>query len=61
MSNCNPVNTPLLSKLNYDALNSDESCSEPSRNLIGCLMYLTLCTRPDLTTAVNILSRYSSK
>jgi len=61
MDNCNAVSTPLPNKLNYELLNSDENCNAPCRNLIGCLMYIMLCTRPDLTTAVNILSRYSSK
>jgi len=61
MENCNAVSTPLPSKINYELLNSDEDCNTPCRSLIGCLMYIMLCTRPDLTTAVNILSRYSSK
>lgn len=33
----------------------------PFRNLIACLMYVMLCTQPDINTAVNILSRYSNK
>jgi len=61
MNDCNAVSTPLPNKLNYESLNSDENCSALCRNLIGCLMYIMLCTRPDLATAVNILSRYSSK
>ena len=61
MQDCKPVNTPLPSKLDYKALNTVEKFDSPSRNLIGCLMYLMLCTRPDLSTAVNILSRYLNK
>lgn len=61
MTDCKAVSTPLPSKLNYELLNSDENCNAPCRNLIGCLMYIMLCTCPDLTNAVNILSRYSSK
>lgn len=61
MSGCNPVSTPTEVKLNYEALNSDISCDAPCRNLIGCLMYVMLCTRPDLSTCVNILSRYTNK
>ena len=57
---CKPVSAPLPSKLDYSALNSDK-CEAPCRNLIGCLMYIMICTRPDLSTAVNILSRYTIK
>lgn len=61
MQDCNPVNTSLESKVNYTALNADEIFNAPCRNLIGCLMYLMVCTRPDLSTVVNILSRYTNK
>ncbi len=61
MADCNPVSTPLPTKLNYEALGSDEPCEAPCQSLIGCLMYLMICTRPDLSISVNILSRYASK
>lgn len=61
MDECNPVSTPLETKLNYEALNSDEKYNAPCRNVIGSLMYVMLCTRPDISTAVNILSRYLNK
>lgn len=61
MQDCKPVSTPLDSKLNYEALNLDEKYTAPCRNVIGCLMYIMLCTRPDLSTSVNILSRYTNK
>jgi len=61
MSDCKSVSTPLATKLNYELLNSDEWYDAPCRNLVGCLMYVMLCTRPDLVTAVNILSRYMNK
>ncbi|CAK9796153.1 Copia protein [Anthophora plagiata] len=61
MYECNPVSTPLPSKLDYVALNSNDKCEAPCRNLIGCLMYIMICTRPDLSIAVNILSRYTNK
>jgi len=47
MEDCNSVSTPLPSKLDYTAL---QSCDAPCRNLIGCVMYIMLCTRPDLST-----------
>ncbi|CAI5955994.1 unnamed protein product, partial [Closterium sp. NIES-65] len=39
---------------------SDESVelSGPYRELVGCLMYLMTCTRPDLTYPLSILARY---
>lgn len=61
MADCKPISTPLESKLNYEELNSDEKVDAPCRNLVGCLMYVMLCTRPDLSTSVNILSRYVNK
>ncbi|KAK2578120.1 hypothetical protein KPH14_007648 [Odynerus spinipes] len=61
MYDCKAVNTPLLSKLDYIALNSDEKFDAPCRSLIGCLMYIMICTRPDFSVAVNISSRYSNK
>lgn len=61
MTECNPINTPLPTKLDYVALNKDEFYDAPCKNLIGCLMYAMLCTRPDLCMAVNILSRYQTK
>lgn len=60
MEDCNAVSTPLPSKLNYEALQSEESYEAPCRNLIGCLMYIMLCTRPDLSTSIRILSRYTN-
>lgn len=61
MHECKPVSTPLETKLDYDALNSEEKYDAPCRNVIGCLMYIMLCTRPDLSVSVNILSRYTHK
>lgn len=61
MHDCKPVSSPLDSNLNYAALNCDETYDSPCRNAIGCLMYLMICTRPDLSIAVNILSRFMNK
>lgn len=62
MAECKPVSTPLENKLNYVELNTDQSNSNlPCRNLIGCLMYAMLCTRPDLCITISILSRFQSK
>lgn len=61
MTDCHAVSTPLPTKLDYTALNSDENYEAPCKNVIGCLMYAMLCTRPDICIAVNILSRFQSK
>lgn len=61
MLDCEPSSTSLESKLNFVALNSEEKHDSPWRNLVRCLMYVILCTRPDLSIAANILSRFSSK
>lgn len=61
MLDCNPALTPLETKINYIALNSDEKVDAPCQSAIGSLMYVMLCTRPDLSTCVNILSRYANK
>jgi len=45
MSDCKSVSTPLATKLNYELLNSDDWYDAPCRNLVGCLMYVMLCTR----------------
>ena len=61
MQDCKSVSTPLANNLDYEALSSEEECDTPCRSLIGCLMYIMLCTRPDLCTSVSILSRYTNK
>ncbi|CAI7767151.1 unnamed protein product [Closterium sp. NIES-54] len=55
-----PQATPLSTSHSLSALPSDESVepSGPYAELVGCLMYLMTCTRPDLAYPLSILACY---
>ncbi|CAI7893499.1 unnamed protein product [Closterium sp. NIES-53] len=55
-----PQATPLSTRHSLSALPSDESVepSGPYPELVGCIMYLKTCTRPDLAYPLSILARY---
>ncbi|CAI7804730.1 unnamed protein product, partial [Closterium sp. NIES-53] len=55
-----PQATPLSTRHSHSALPSDESVepSGPYPELVGCLMYLMTCTRPDLAYPLSIFARY---
>ncbi|CAI5954423.1 unnamed protein product [Closterium sp. NIES-64] len=55
-----PQATPLPTRHSLSALPFDESVesSGPYPELVGCLMYLITCTRPDLAYPLSILARY---
>ncbi|CAI7784868.1 unnamed protein product [Closterium sp. NIES-54] len=54
-----PQATPLPTRHSLSALPLDESVesSGPYPELVGCLMYLMTCTRPDLAYPLSILAR----
>ncbi|CAI7915117.1 unnamed protein product [Closterium sp. NIES-54] len=55
-----PQATPLSTRHSLSALPSDESVepSGPYPELVGCLMYMMTCTRPDVAYPLSILAHY---
>ncbi|CAI7813277.1 unnamed protein product [Closterium sp. NIES-53] len=55
-----PQPTPLSTSHSLSAPPSDDSIepSGPYPELVGCLIYLMTCTRPDLAYPLNLLARY---
>ncbi|CAI7893665.1 unnamed protein product [Closterium sp. NIES-54] len=55
-----PQSTPLPTGHSLSALPLDESVYPrgPYPELVGCLMYLMTCTRPDLAYPLSIMTRY---
>ena len=61
MSDCKPVSTPLEMKSSKKSEAEERDIIEgtPYQNLIGSLMYLAICTRPDLSYALSYLSQFN--
>ena len=58
MKDCKPSKTPFLSGVKLEEADSSPMVNNTMyRQLIGCLLYLTH-TRPDISYAVSVASRY---
>lgn len=54
------VSTPLEHNLHFKKCSDDLSdLSVPYQNVIGCLMYLAVTTRPDIAHTVSVLSQFN--
>lgn len=60
MTECNPCSTPMECQLKLKMETGAERTTKPYRELIGCLMYASCTTRPDLSAAVNYFSQFQS-
>ena len=62
MKDCNPSKSPMeANPEKYDNDNGEVIIKvKPYRELVRCLMFLMLYTRPDISVAVNFYSRYQS-
>ena len=64
---CKPASTPFQSGINLtkemgprNNAEREEMEGKPYRSLIGSLLHLARCTRPDISTAVHICAQYQS-
>lgn len=63
MSDARPVSTPMEAGTYLEVkgeLGDTDEMELPYRELIGALMYLSVCTRPDISFAVSYLSQFSN-
>lgn len=60
MDDCKPVNIPMDPNLKLETNKSDSRTTQPYRELVGCLTYLALSSRPDISAAVSYFSRFQA-
>src|SRR5579871_6739858 len=60
---CNTVNTPIDTSIKLTTLREYEKIMNVKeyRSIVGALNYITILTRPDITTAIGIVVRYIQK
>lgn len=61
MSDCKPKQTPLEAGVKLEKCTDPSKCTtKPYRELIGCLSYVAVTSRPDISAAVNYYSSFQS-
>jgi hypothetical protein len=65
MENAKPVSTPLANYFHLSASQCPKTVEETEdmskvtySSAVGYLMYIVVCTRPDLSQVVNVVSKY---
>ena len=63
MENCKPVSTPLEFGKKYEELSKEDKQFDTRtyQRAIGCLIYAATISRPHLSTAISVLSKFMSK
>lgn len=63
MSDCKTISTPCDANIQLKKAKNEKDIDRtiPYQEAIGCLLYLSQGTRPDITYIVNTLSRYNNK
>lgn len=59
MINCKEVYTPLEKGMKLEKGDQNDLHSQ-YRSLVGCIMYIAVCTRPDIAHAASILSQFNN-
>jgi len=58
MADCKPAKTPMAANQQLPTLTEAEVDITDYQRCIGSLMYLMICTRPDIAYSVGVLSRH---
>ncbi|KAG2785612.1 hypothetical protein Pcac1_g4892 [Phytophthora cactorum] len=59
LANCRPARTPMDTSISIDEKDTAPfHDSQPMRETKGSLLWLSICTRPDITVAVNSFARF---
>ena len=62
MQGCKPVSTPMTTAFVNEASEKGPLCDRSKyQELLGCLLFISTRTRPDISLSVSLLCRYASK